>query len=212
MERGHSRNLIQYLENHSWAQSWLKLAPSGICLWVGNVECFESWMDLSSFKTPLWLKENSIHCLKTPLFVFFCFSVLWNLNLQKRSHPAFCFMYLFYYISRGHECHGNLFLWLQCSEQIEKLRFNAHTEFYGKRHYSCHCRQRVELIGAWVLEPDLKAQIPVFPLLGCVTLGKVLNVSVLPQYPPLFHRNKRTSIIGLFEKISGLIHAERLKG
>jgi len=38
-------------------------------------------------------------------------------------------------------------LWLQCSEQIENPHFSARTEFYRKRHYICHCRKRVILIG-----------------------------------------------------------------
>lgn len=212
MERGHSRNLIQYLENHSWAQSWLKLAPSGICLWVGNVECFESWMDLSSFKIPLWLKENSIHCLKTPLFVFspFLFFGTWICKNVHTQHFASCTSSAtFLEDMSGME---TFFCDYSVQSKLKNSFLMLILIFYGKRHYSYHYRQRVELIGAWVLEPDLKAQIPVFPLLRCVTLGKVLNVSVLPQYPPLFHRNKRTYITGLFEKISGLIHAERLKG
>lgn len=84
------RNLIQDLENRSWTQNWLKLAPSGICLWVGNAECFENWMGLSSFKIPSWLKENNIHCLKTPLFVFSPFPILRSRNLQKHSVFASC--------------------------------------------------------------------------------------------------------------------------
>ena len=35
------------------------------------------------------LFENTIVC-------FFCFSGFWELNLQKPSHPAFCFMHLTY--------------------------------------------------------------------------------------------------------------------
>ena len=38
---------------------------------------------------------------------------------------------------------------LQCSEQIENPHFSAHTEFYRKRHYICHCRKRVVLMGVW---------------------------------------------------------------
>ena len=103
-------------------------------------------------------------------------------------------------------------LWLQCSEQIENPHFNDHTEFYRKRHYICHCRKTVVLIGVWVLERDFKS---VFLLLGCVSLDKVLSFSVLPQYPHLFHRNNGTYIIKSFflkKKKSRLIDAEHVKG
>lgn len=49
-----------------------------------------NWMGLSSFKIPSWLKENNIHCLKTPLFVFSPFPILRSRNLQKHSVFASC--------------------------------------------------------------------------------------------------------------------------
>lgn len=152
-----------FRKNHSPAQSWLQLAPSGICLWVGNVECFESWMDLSSFKIPLWLKEHNIHCLKSPLFVFSAFLVFgaWFCkNIHTQHFAPHTSPHTFSGDLRGMETFlGDC---SECSEQIEKVHFNAYAEFYGEGTYFYPWRQTVELTGVWVLELDFQGQSPVF--------------------------------------------------
>lgn len=144
-------------------------------------------------------KQHSL--FKNTIVCFFCFSVLWSLNLQNihAQHFASCTspdMFPEMWVAcRPFYCGG-----LDCSEQIEEVHFLACTEFYEERQYFFNWRQRVDLVGvcgSW--SQTLKAQIPVFPL-SCVALDKVFSLSVLPQYRHLFNRNKgRSYIRRLFE-------------
>lgn len=153
-------------------------------------------MDLSSCKILLWPKENNIHCLKTPLFVFFCFSVLGSLNLRKHSHPAFDFI-----TSPNTFLETELEMWVACnwseySEPIKNVHFNAYADFYGEGAYFWQYRQIVQLIGLWVLKSDFQSSNPCFSLLSCVTLDKVFDLSVLPQYLHPLTRNKNRVSLG----------------
>lgn len=155
---GFGRNLIQDLENCSWTQSWLKLAPSGICLWVGNVECFENWMGLSSFKIPSWLKENNIHCLKTPLFVFFSFSYSSEPESAKAQHFASCTPPKTFLET---EWSRNLWVVLlqECQNKSGNVIIDVQTELYEGGVSVCRHRQ-VELLNVGALEMRLSSCSP----------------------------------------------------
>lgn len=133
----------------------------GTCSWARNVECFESWMDLSSFEIPLWLKENSIHCFKTPLFVFSAFlffgaRICKNIHTQDFASCTSPNTFLEIWVA----CKTFFFMIVQnIQNKLTKSVFNASIDFCGEGAYFCHYRQRDRTKGPGVKFPR---QIPIF--------------------------------------------------